>query len=125
MRTLVFTAFALGATVADSKSLLRGSADPKTLMHRPSQMIGIPAPEGSNFFHPDGLPTWMRPGARDSKFMPPALPSGQGAVQLPNANLAPALGINGTAFQSPVGQTLGGINMAAPNLPGGGGVNFK
>ena len=55
MRTLVFTAFALGATVADSKSLLRGSADPKTLMHRPSQMIGIPAPEGSNFFHPDGF----------------------------------------------------------------------
>eukprot|EP00943_MAST-04B_sp_MAST-4B-sp1_P006791 g6791.t1 len=128
-----------------SAATLRGKAEP--LMNRPGQMMGIPSPEGSNFFHPDGLPTWMRPSALPEKFRSPAVPSGGGAMVPGSMPVAPAMGINGDAYQnpgqlpngvpsaglggmygSPVGhnQGLGQVSTAvAPGLPGGAGVTFK
>ena len=126
-------------------ALLRGKAEP--LMNRPGQMMGIPSPEGSNFFHPDGLPTWMRPSALPEKFRSPSVPSGGGAMIPASMPVAPAMGINGDAYQnpgqlpsgvpsaglggmygSPVGHNtaLGAVSTAvAPGLPGGAGVSFK
>ena len=126
-------------------ALLRGKAEP--LMNRPGQMMGIPSPEGSNFFHPDGLPTWMRPSALPEKFRSPSVPSGGGAMVPASMPVAPAMGINGDAYQnpgqlpsgvpsaglggmygSPVGHNtaLGAVSTAvAPGLPGGAGVSFK
>ena len=61
------------------------------LMNRPGQMMGIPAPEGSNFFHPDGLPTWMRPSALPQKFRSPAVPAGGGAMVPASMPVAPSM----------------------------------
>ena len=95
--------------VNSSLSLLRGKAEP--LMNRPGQMMGIPSPEGSNFFHPDGLPTWMRPSALPEKFRSPSVPSGGGAMVPASMPVAPAMGINGDAYQNP-GQLPSGVPSA-------------
>ena len=78
-----------GAEAALLRHGSSSSAEP--LMNRPGQMMGIPAPEGSNFFHPDGLPTWMRPSALPQKFRSPAVPAGGGAMVPASMPVAPSM----------------------------------
>ena len=76
---------------ASAKSLHGSSSSADPLMNRPGQMMGLPAPEGSNFFHPDGLPTWMRPSALPQKFRSPAVPAGGGAMVPASMPVAPSM----------------------------------
>ena len=127
-----FVASLLGSGAAAGKNL-RG--DPKTLMHRPPQMLGIPSPEGSNFFHPDQLPTWMRPSGDSKKMESPsvayqAMGVDGGAFQNPGklpTGIPTATNPNlGGMYGSPVSSgALAGAMVAAPGLPGGAGVTFK
>eukprot|EP00945_MAST-04E_sp_MAST-4E-sp1_P008074 g8074.t1 len=122
----------LGSGAMATKNL-RG--DPRTLMHRPPQMVGIPSPEGSNFFHPDQLPTWMRPAGDARKMTSPnaafqAMGVDGGAFQNPGklpTGIPTATNPNlGGMYGSPVSSgALAGAMVAAPGLPGGAGVTFK
>ena len=123
----------LAGSAAAERGNLRG--DPKTLMHRPPQMVGIPSPEGSNFFHPDQLPTWMRPTGDSKKMSSPnvayqAMGVDGGAFQNPGkipTGIPTATNPNlGGMYGSPVSSgALAGAMVAAPGLPGGAGVTFK